>query len=1777
MLTQVYTRTLDPFLGHTSKASIKLINEPSQRHPKSYGQKKAKEYKETFMGFEVCSLIRWHKWEPGKESCKTLTLKNVRMKKQKVKFSPPRTPYFSTLFPQVVSLNPGTSFSLPITFRPLEKHDYEDAITFETEEGSFSVALCATLLRHSLLFPETLQLPTCAAYDTSESSFVMQNDCDLQIPFRWDVQHPFLFFPTNGLLDPKCEIKIKVVFQPQAALVHNVMASCLFGVNEESKRSIHLTAIAKYPYLVVSVPGETKGITGESEPVLQFGPLGVGLVAEKHIEILNLSMVNCPFRIERFKQLSQIDCNFHCDTLRDVVPAQGKLKIPLQYRPKTVGMESVDYFHVIPVGDLTRTLFKVSGKCQGPSVSLLKSLLNFGLVNIGEQVLRTLEITNSSAVPAHYQFEIDSSESVFSFDQPCGILGPWETQTVKVTFSPCNPIPYYRRVACLIHYQDPLFLDLIGTCHSDMDKPAILLPKHLSQYRLNMAQGLTFYPPDILSSMFQDGKLGKDQEGALLLLTQDADDQLPDKHSYMDSVSEYLSDDFSSDSAVSPSHITASTRDFDFGRFLGNAEPLPFSLTNHTKGKVTVSWSCKHNSLFSVTPDHIDIPPLKSTAFRLIFKPSKQNTLYSGEVEGFIFYKVLRSYRNVEDATICPPWCITLRARGHTFELGHEHFVPRCVLDTPRAIFPPAEQNGQTQRTLLLQNTGTSILSYTIDQESCPSIQVKPSSGFVAPGSHQILLLRTCPLDTQLSRHCLSLQLNSSPDFVQEIVLFSRAEIPQIQLENEAKLFFRPTCVGTQCERSYTIKNCSRLPLHFEWKIQHSDRLFISVSPTCGIIRPNETMAQTWSFVPQEEKRYFAKTTVLAWSAEENSEPAQKSRYVLRISGEGRKGTLSTKQEQMDLGNILVGDFQSCDLLLSNDGDCTLDYLLSVTQEFSEQCDLDEVVNDPIALEIEPNKGRLPARTKLNIRITARPARRLQYKWRISYSILTPKVLDPASRASDDHFLCCVTAHGVYPSFSVVDVRPSGSASSLNRTQLWRLFSLDRLNAYLQRDPTQGELIYRVPTRHSTRYCPSVNTPVLLDFNFGAAPVGSEPFVAVLLLENNGVLPVKWDFLFPADQQIELEFWAETWEFDQSEVHQMRIQDNKLFVVSPKSGVLNPGQQQTVRLLYRHDFIGTDRLPVLLKVSHGREILLNFIGATVEKDQRYVHFTSTKHQFTPVAIGSSNPSKQVYELINGGSVAVIYEIQLDSLREMQEKNYHHPVFQCLKPRGEILPGGTAFVEWIFSPLEAKTYSVDVPIHILGGDSALVTFEGIGYDRHVLGDTAVFGGGSAIAPTQRPTYQGQVAHLSQQIVHFGDIPVFCKSSRLLFINNTSKSETILFNWYAGSATAREILKVSPISGVVQPGNSTHVVVMLQTDEQAAFYALDLVCEIFLQKALLEYEQELQKWVEEEERQFVEVSINEFPSPSAKTCQPTGDDLGEIVNTSQQLTEIRRYKTLPPIKNVVAPNPPASRNRESRKAEKEAQRIWKKPESPTPYQLHLSVTARSHHIPDFLNHFDNDFQRHFLNRFLKDTMDQSAYVDLQPETGESEKQSENITPELQEMASDIMATIIRSLLDEKHFHEALAQVQDEPPPYYFQIQSNEQYQNIDETPSNNGAHSSTPQVDTVGAEEQEKAMKTQKSTKSNLQPEMLLGKENEGNQLISSHEEHTLELMDNIKRTPAFACLIESILENTLQNIMIEANRGEVVLTTRPRVIALPPTTPRGNSPTSTVRSLSMDRI
>ncbi|KAL7881952.1 hypothetical protein AOLI_G00088010 [Acnodon oligacanthus] len=1731
--------------------------EPYKTHGKISGMhrsedppKKRAPKQSCFLGVETCAELIWEGWELGGEYTKSLILKNVHGKLQKLTFRPPVSKFFNTLFPQTIILSPGTSFSLPISFRPLHKCEYVDNVEFHCKEGTFQVSLRAVMLYHALELPDSVQLPPCAVQHSSSTNFLFRNASKLQTGFQWMVEPPFEISPVSGLLEPGEGRKVTVTFKPQEALVYQAEASCTFGDNGESSCTILLRGLSKYPHLQIISPGQEEGCG-----LLEFGSIAIGSSLEKHFEIYNPSLVSTSFSLTRLRKAALMESVFQCDVHEGHMASHSVLKVPVCFTPLTVDSTSVEYFSLTCPGAVSRDLLKVTGSCIGPVVSLSSSVVDFGCVEEGVEAMRIIHIINSSSVLAHYQFDMDpGSHSVFTLDQPSGTLPANSSLSLHLRFHPHHPITYHKRLACLILHREPLFLDLIGTCHSELLKPAILHPRHLYVYRLNLLRGLTCYPPDILSAMLAEHKLQLDENGALLFQEDSSEDTALSKQplSKPRAMEEYFHKNSTNEAEVDTyesgdpnsfpmHHVTVRPSELCF-----NAGPASrsVSITNHTKGKLTLLWTPPADSPFSITPLTCDLSPLKSTAFRVAYTPKQHNVFNAAELECFALYKVLRDHQQTEDHTLCPPWCLTVRVTAHSFQPGNEHFIPCFSLQHPQVMFPALSQ--VCYRTVLLQNTGDLPIIFRLDPEECPAVCVLPPSGLVPPGSHQIFTLRSTPAEDHPASLPLTLQLNASPKHTQKLSVVSVVEQLRVVVEGDGTLFFRPTAMGSCSKRSLRVRNLSRVPVNFYWRVCGSDQKALSVQPDSGILQPNESQVQTWSFTPLEEKIHSMKTTLTFWPAQ--TPDCKKSRLSVKIVGLAAKGSIQADCSVLDLGEVLVGGCKSFEVPLMNSGSSAISFSLTVLQSITAPHFSEEVLQDPSALEIDTMKATIPARCKLLIRTTVRPARKARYCWTIRYHILNASGLVVGEPCS----LCQVQAEGVYPTLEVTDVRSSGSMEGLSKLQLWRLFSLDSLNTYLHSDPSPPELTYRVPTRHSLSRCPPVFTSTMLDFNFSAAPLGADPSNVLLMFENTGSIHVEWSFLLPEDQQIELEYWAESGEFTPTELHQMKVQDNRLFSISPRTGKLQPGQQRAVQLTYRHDFAGIYRLPVLLKLSHGREILLNFVGVTVERDRRYIHIPSNRHVFAPVAVGGFYPPKQVYELYNGGALPLRYHVDISPLQQLQKDNFNHPVLQCLNPDGEVQPGHTVTLDWVFSPLEAKTYSVDIPIYVLEGDSMLVTFEGYGFDQRDSVPFQFHDGYPAVPGTQKVALPGQVAFLSEERVSFGDIPVCSRSTRILFLTNVSHSDKILYSWRFKEQDDKQAVEIHPVSGSLAAGESAFCILTIYTSGSPTFYQQDLICEITPEEALAQYQIELQQWELEKEREKHEFTITEKDlMQTVSQTKPTQVCIAE----QKPPSETQKYKTLPPIRSssteAVLEWSNARQNRMESKVQQQVGR--RHPEPPHPVLLHLGVTARSHSLLEYQSHFPSHFNKHHIYRSLQPKLSQSR-------SNESKLSSTHMLPLTNGPERDILTytltSLLRSLLDDPQFHQALQNASAEPVPYFTQLRPASPLPfPLQSAPV---AQAPCPVENPCPDPQHTDRPVTVKNTQA--QPEGECGPDPHQ----ELHQELRMKVQESIRRSPEFSDFTEEILLNTLQNLMMEAFLGELVLTARPRIIALPPCSARRNS-------------
>ncbi|XP_045910743.1 cilia- and flagella-associated protein 65 isoform X2 [Micropterus dolomieu] len=1736
-----------PWKSSTAGKDIKQDPGIRQKHRGGKRLRQVSSQRNCFLGLEMKRELVWEDWDLQGEFTKTLVLKNTHSKLQKLHIRPPESKFFTTLIPQIIVLSPGTSYSMPITFRPLQRCEYEDSIEFQGKDGSFQVCLRATIPCHALEVPDSVLLPLCAVQHSSCATFMLRNVSKLQTCFQWECAAPFQLSPEQGLLMPGQECDITVVFRPQEAVVYQQQANCRFGEEGDKTEScctVLLQGLAKYPCLQLRNPN-TKDEKEQCGPVLHFGSVAIGQSLQKSFDIFNPSPVTASVSLSRLSSnVHLLGSEFSCDVTSGKVRPGGSLRATVTYTPAVVDTVSVEYLSLKCRGALNKTLLKLTGNCLGPKVSMSSSVVDFGCVEEGAAVVQTVELVNSSPVLAVYQWDLDcSGHSVFTIQPASGTVHPHSRATLKVVYRPTQPIAHHRRVACLILHREPMMLDLIGTCHSELQKPATLKPEHLVLYELHWYRG-----QDIVSDMKQDHNVHLDQEG--VICPPEEAQKRSDSAGVVSrtSMEEYYQsclgcmDPVSSSSSVSSPHVTVVPSELLFNHKISSSlstsssSSQAVSITNHTKGKLSLVWTAAQDSPFSVSPSSCDLAPLKSTSFRVTYDPKQLNTLHGAQLECFAYYKD----NHIEERLLCPPWCVTVRVVGHSFQPGKEHFIPCCTLKPPRVEFPALSV--LSYRTVLLQNCGDLPLTFCLDHISNPampeSVSVVPSCGLIQPGNHQILTLRTTPTeDSPKQGFRLHLQLNES-QHTKEVTVVNVVEKLHVSLEGNS-LYFQPTALGSRTQRSHYIRNLSRLPLRFQWSIPEPDQELIFVEPDAGELHPNESSVQIWYFSPLAEKTYTLNPTLSFWPIQ--TPGCNKSHLTLEVVGMGSKGFIEAEKAVLDVGETLVGSYRSIQVPLVNNSPCPISFCLSVQQTLPDEGPIYDPETVPIALRLDCERGTIASHSTMLLRSTVRPHKRAQYIWTISYQTLNAS----GFVSSPPQAVCEVRAKGVFPTLQVIDVCSSGSVDRLSKVHLWKLLSLDSLNEHLLSNPSPAELTYRTPTKHSLHSCPSIFTNTVLDFSFGAAPLNSDPSTFVLMFHNPGSISVDWAFLFPEDQQIELEYWAETGEFSSNELYQMKVQDNRLFSISPRSGTLLPGQQRAVQFSYSHDFAGTDRFPVVFKLSYGREILLNFQGVTVETDRPYLHFPSKRHVFTSVTIGDCTPPRQVYELHNGGAVPVRYEVDTSALSQLQVDNFNHPVLCCLNPKGEVLPGKTAMLEWIFSPLEAKMYHMDIPIHVQDGESTLVRFEGCGYNSPTLGSTNPFNCSDTEAPqpcVQRLPFPGQVIFLSEDTLSLGDIPVCSRSSRIFFLTNVSPTDTVHYTWGLLQQSIHQVVQIHPEGGSLHPQESALCVLTFTSTDYPTVYQLDIVCQVIQQATLTRYHDALQRWEEEKERQQVEFTITD----KNLDCQGVLIDKVPLAAPVRKGPPLRKYKTLPPICASSSCETVGTictkLTRAEQRAQRETARVWRRPEPPQPALLHLRVTAHSHGLQDYLTYLPDQFNKHY--RCLQSVKPQQLETTSSSTPLPARLPSPTHGPE-RDITMHILTTLLRDILDEPVFTQSLITLASKPITYRLQETS----------PSHcSSSPSSLPPPPCPT------------SCHPTPQPPVLLSKTTAGQteQHNTMDSEGTAGCLGNRPQTQntlhtehAPADMSEDVLLNTLQNLMMEAVRGELVLTVHPRTVMLPP--------------------
>ncbi|KAI9203276.1 uncharacterized protein BJ171DRAFT_600142 [Polychytrium aggregatum] len=937
-----------PSLGYARMANREVIPSPNRRDRKLQ------------FGIDCAELVHFTHWEPGGEHIKSLVVKNVVMKTQKIRYKLPQTKYFSMDFPETQTLSAGMSWTIPITFRPVAKECYNDFIEFSTSFGKFNLPVKATLPEHTLEFPATVDFGLCPVRETARKTFLLKNVGELSSYFEWQIARPFGITPRTGTLHPGNSVVVTIELSPRASLwclcardasVYTAVSVCKFGDQNQWEKSqvsqgMTVYGIGKYSHLAI------EGMSS----VFDFGDTFVGKPAELKFMLQNLSAVHANFRIRHAEK--DVDPYFAFSVRSGTIQPNRSLEIGITFTPSVAGMVSTDYFDIVTLSGNTIRI-TCTGRGVGPKVTLNTNLINFEDCEEGTNNLRAMYIQNHTNIPAYYQF-LTEQNSIFRIDKISGTINPNTSVALTVRFTPKEPINYYRRVYCLVEHQDGLFVDIIGTCFNSKRRPATFDPKHLENYRERIKNGLWSFGPEQLEEMLKSGTI-KCINGILSYtdpghpFTKPTQTDSP----YPDSLvsSEYFYENTGDTMAVS---LLDTFVDFGACSRYRLIESQTIRISNNTKGKMSCVWimpgeTTGEEPIFSVSPSIMDIQPRCIAEFRVDFRPIMDNSFYGAQLECFIYFKSMRNFRLVNEDTFTPPWCLTPTISGNTFPPGEESFIPKINFGTTRLDFTPCHVDKSIYRTVGIFNAGDTPVKFAfmdnhphsmlgiggggalISSGADTPFSVKPRTGLLHKNESQLIVFRFSPSEQRLYEQSLKCFFNSSSVNSYDIQTKGIGYYPQISFDSQNTICCKPTCIGAVTKKAFCVRNDSRIHVNFEWRVPKQYSSLVTITPVRGRLSPNSTETLTCTFTPMSVKNWTLKLPCYYYHESPDSETIIKEsgprRTTLTVIGQGTLGRIVSEPKDIDFGAILVNTVVEKEIVLFNRCECDVVYSLEIYRQ----------------------------------------------------------------------------------------------------------------------------------------------------------------------------------------------------------------------------------------------------------------------------------------------------------------------------------------------------------------------------------------------------------------------------------------------------------------------------------------------------------------------------------------------------------------------------------------------------------------------------------------------------------------------------------------------------------------------------------------------------------------------------------------------------------------------------------------------------------------------------
>ena len=121
-------------------------------------------------------------------------------------------------------------------------------------------------------------------------------------------------------------------------------------------------------------------------------------------------------------------------------------------------------------------------------------------------------------------------------------------------------------------------------------------------------------------------------------------------------------------------------------------------------------------------------------------------------------------------------------------------------------------------------------MQFKVLQDSTNTFKAFPPVGLIAGQSFALVCFEFSPKQPRFYNFASQFIFNNSSANMQQVVLQGYCYAPAISFPQD-KLFFPPSYQGVQAKQSFKVKNDSRIPLEYEWRVPDKYRNEVSFEP----------------------------------------------------------------------------------------------------------------------------------------------------------------------------------------------------------------------------------------------------------------------------------------------------------------------------------------------------------------------------------------------------------------------------------------------------------------------------------------------------------------------------------------------------------------------------------------------------------------------------------------------------------------------------------------------------------------------------------------------------------------------------------------------------------------------------------------------------------------------------------------------------------------------------------------------------------------------------------